>query len=76
MPDGQNGNPGWDLKKFSEAFVDRTKKNIVGMKQNWTKEMESAVRQAIPGRWHDVSQVLQQAESLMKAALRPVGGQD
>jgi hypothetical protein len=48
----------WDVKKFGESFVERTKKNVVAMGQNWTGVMENGVRAAIPGRWADIEQVL------------------
>jgi hypothetical protein len=58
----------WDAKKFAEAFVDRTKKNAVALKRNWTKEMESAVTAAAPGRWRDVSAILAEANATAGAA--------
>lgn len=48
----------WDVKKFGEAFVERTKKNVLAMKANWTAAMEQGVRAAIPGRWRDIEEVL------------------
>lgn len=37
----------WDIKKFGESFVERTKKNVLSMKANWTDAMEQGVRAAV-----------------------------
>jgi hypothetical protein len=52
---------GWAAPQFADAFVSRTRKNVEQMKRNWTPEMEAAIRGAAPGRWKDVSQVLDEA---------------
>ncbi len=55
---------GWSEQKFTEVFIERTKKNAEHMKMNWTKEMEQALRSAAPGRWGDISMVLEEAQKL------------
>jgi hypothetical protein len=58
----------WNIQSFGEAFVDRTKKNFQALKRGWTKEVEQAVRAAIPGRWRDIQTVLQQVNAVASAA--------
>ena len=55
---------GWGEQKFTEVFIERTKKNAEHMKMNWTKEMEQALRSAAPGRWGDISMVLEEAQKI------------
>jgi hypothetical protein len=50
-----------DERGFTEAFVERTRKNVQDLKRPWTKEMERAVRGAAPNRWRDIVQVLEGA---------------
>ena len=52
---------GFDLPGFEKAFVDRTKKNFEAARQPWTKDVEGAVRQLVPNRFKDVTQILEQA---------------
>jgi len=51
----------WSEQKFTEVFLERTRKNAGEMKISWTKEMEQALRGAAPGRWRDISMVLEEA---------------
>ncbi len=65
----------WDMQKFGEMFVQRTKKNAEALNVKWTKEMENALRGVVPGRWRDISAVLEQAKGIAQAApqaARPV----
>ncbi len=55
----------WDMQKFGEMFVGRTKKNAQALKVKWTKEMENALWSAVPGRWRDITAVLAEAERMM-----------
>ena len=57
----------WDLKKFGEHFVERTRQNLKNVGQNWTSEIERQVMGSIPGRWADVQRVLQEATALQEA---------
>jgi hypothetical protein len=54
---------GWDQKKFGDEFVDRTKKNAEARNVKWTPVIEQALRNAVPGRWADITQVLNLAQS-------------
>ena len=58
---------GWDQKRFGDMFVERTKKNAEALHVKWTPQMENALRGAVPGRWNDISQVLQRADQISKA---------
>lgn len=59
---------GWDQKKFGDEFVDRTKKNAEARNVKWTPVIEQALRSAVPGRWADITQVLNLAQSWQKTA--------
>jgi hypothetical protein len=61
----------WGEQKFMEMFLEHTKKNAQAMKVKWTKQMEQAVLGLAPGRWRDVSMVLEEAEKLSKGSPRP-----
>jgi hypothetical protein len=61
----------WDERKFAEMFLERSKKNAEAMNVKWTKQLEQAVRALVPGRWRDISTVLQEAEKLEEAGARP-----
>lgn len=60
---------GFDLKAFGKAFVDRTKQNLQELGQNWSKELEQAVRARVPGRWQDIQQVLREAAEIERSAI-------
>jgi hypothetical protein len=51
----------FDERRFAEALLEHTRKNVVGAGRRWTKEFESAARTIIPNRWRDVQQVLAEA---------------
>jgi hypothetical protein len=57
---------GWDEKKFGDEFVDRTKKNAEARNVKWTPVIEQALRSAVPGRWADITQLLNLAQSWQK----------
>jgi hypothetical protein len=57
----------WGEQKFTEMFVERTKKNAQAVKVKWTKQMENALLGMAPGRWRDISMVLAEAEKLSRA---------
>ncbi len=67
----------WDQAKFGEAFVDRTRKNLLAQRRSWTKDVEKIVRDAIPGRWRDVTAVLEAADAMAQSApaAAPGGGE-
>jgi hypothetical protein len=58
---------GWDQTKFGDEFIGRTKKNAEARNVKWTPVIEQALRGAIPGRWADITQVLNVAQSWQKA---------
>jgi hypothetical protein len=45
-------------KRFGEAFLGHTKKNVEAAGQKWSKQIEDVVRQRTPNRWQDIVQVL------------------
>jgi len=61
----------WNEQKFGEVFLEKTKANALAAKVKWTKQMEQAVSGLVPGRWSDISMVLDQASRLSSA---PTGG--
>lgn len=48
-------------KRFGEAFLSHTKKNLEGAGQKWTKQFEDIVKQRTPNRWNDIVQILKSA---------------
>jgi hypothetical protein len=54
----------WSEQKFTEVFLERTKKNAEHMNVKWTKEMEDTLRAAAPGRWRDIAMVLDEARKI------------
>jgi len=54
----------WTEQKFTEVFLERTKKNAEHMNVKWTKEMEKTLLAAAPGRWRDIAMVLDEAYKL------------
>jgi len=58
----------WTEQKFTEVFLERTKKNAEHMNVKWTKEMEDTLRRAAPGRWRDIAMVLDEAHKLRGVA--------
>jgi hypothetical protein len=57
----------WDAQKFTEMFVERSKKNAQVMNVPWSKGMEDALRSLAPGRWQDITAVLNEAETISKS---------
>ncbi|MCC7417572.1 MAG: hypothetical protein IT176_10565 [Acidobacteria bacterium] len=51
----------WDMRRFAETLLDKTRANIAGAKQRWTTSLEQQLMSAVPGRWRDVQQVLRGA---------------
>jgi hypothetical protein len=47
--------------QYAQAFVERTKKNVVAVKQQWTKEMEDTLNQLAPHRWDEIVMILRVA---------------
>jgi hypothetical protein len=58
----------WTEQKFTEVFLERTKKNAEHLNVKWTNEMTEALRAAAPGRWRDIAMVLDEAHKLSGAA--------
>ena len=61
----------WSEQKFTEVFVERTKKNAEHLNVTWTNEMEGALRAAAPGRWRDIAMVLDEAHKQRGATGAP-----
>jgi hypothetical protein len=55
---------GWGEKEFTQTFIEHTRKTAEHMNVKWTQDMEQSLRAAAPGRWRDVSAVLDQARRL------------
>ena len=53
---------------FSEHFIERTKKNVQAGGRPFTASMEQVLKAAIPGRWADVQQVIDEGAGLMGEA--------
>jgi hypothetical protein len=51
----------WSEQQFTDAFVLRTKENADALHVKWTQQMEDALRAAAPGRWRDISAVIDEA---------------
>jgi len=54
----------FDEKRFSEEFMNQTKKNVESQGVKWTNQMQDTVRKAAPGRWRDILGVLTEATKL------------
>lgn len=54
----------WDQKKFGEVLLDKTKQSAAAAKANWTPQMENALTAAIPGRWRDITAIVEQARHI------------
>ena len=62
----------WDEGAFGRAFVERTRQNLREMKQNWTAAIEKSVLARVPGRWRDITKVLEEAGRLEAVAQRSI----
>jgi hypothetical protein len=51
----------FDEAGFVRAFLEHARKNLESSGRRLTRELEAAVRQALPARWQDVQQVLNAA---------------
>lgn len=65
---------GWSQEQFTQHFVERTKQNADALHVKWTSDMENALRAAAPGRWKDISEMLQEAQVLEKNSGQGRGG--
>lgn len=54
----------WTEQKFTQVFLERTMKNAEHLNVRWTKEMTDALQAAAPGRWRDITMVLDEAHKL------------
>ncbi len=54
----------WDEQKFGQVFLEKTTANALAAKVKWTKQMDQAVSGLVPGRWRDISMVLDEAAKL------------
>ena len=64
----------WDVKKFTDVFLQRSRDNAKTMNVKWTKQMEDTLLGAAPGRWRDITAVLTEAESISRT--RPAKAAD
>jgi hypothetical protein len=65
---------GWSQEQFTQHFVERTKENADALHVKWSSEMENALRTAAPGRWKDISEMIQVAGDLQKNSDQGRGG--
>lgn len=56
------------LETFTQAYIEHTKKIFKAGRRPWTAEAEDVLRNAAPGRWRDIEQVLREADRLRTAA--------
>ena len=61
----------FDEKRFTEAFVEQTRKNVEGQGVTWTDAMRDTVRKVAPGRWRDVTTVLGEVMKVKASAGTP-----
>ena len=54
----------WDVKKFGEALLEKTKQAAAAAKANWTSQMQSALLAAVPNRWRDIQAILTASQEL------------
>jgi hypothetical protein len=59
---------GWGQEEFTQHLVERTKENAQDLHVAWTQDMENTLRAAAPGRWGDISLMMNQAQALEKAS--------
>lgn len=52
---------GFDERRFTAAFIDHTRRNVVGAGREWSSQVETAVRAIAPNRWRDIRAVLDEA---------------
>lgn len=52
---------GFDAEGFADAFVSTTRRTLEAAGEEWTAELEQAVRDLAPNRWTDVQAVLREA---------------
>jgi hypothetical protein len=64
----------WTQEQFAQHTVEKTKQNVETLKRTWTQEMETLVRNAVPGRWRDDAELLKEAQDLESAAAGTRGG--
>jgi hypothetical protein len=63
----------WDAKKFTDMFLEQSKKNAEVLDIKWSKEMEDVLRGLAPGRWQDIAAVLNEAEAISKSGAAKPG---
>jgi hypothetical protein len=51
----------FNQSRFTEAFIGHTKKNVEAAGQQWPKQAEEMIRKVSPGRWRDITRILQGA---------------
>ena len=54
---------GFDLESFGEAWLEHVKKNVAQAGEEFTADLEQAVRERVPGRWRDIEKILAEADS-------------
>lgn len=51
----------WNQQQFAQVFVQKTQERAAAANVKWTKQLEQAVLGQVPGRWQDISMVLDAA---------------
>lgn len=52
---------GLDAEAFGDAFVAHVKSNFEEAGEPWTGEVESLLRELVPGRWSDIQRIVREA---------------
>jgi hypothetical protein len=58
----------WNLREFTDEFVEYTKKQVEDAGTRWTDQMRDLLRNAAPNRFNDITTVLQEADRLTRTA--------
>ncbi len=53
---------GLDVEAFGDAFVEDVRSNFEEAGEPWTGEVESLLRELVPGRWSDIQRIVREAE--------------
>lgn len=60
----------FDQQRFTDEFINQTKKSVEERGVKWTNQMRDTVRKVAPGRWRDILAVLGEAANFRASAGR------
>lgn len=55
-------------KSYGEAFIEHTRKGAIERGARWTNQLESSLRALVPGRWADITKIVNTAEGGLRAS--------